>query len=243
MRIVGFMSDIVKSTAKNLKWKTLRYMLAHDTGWRLRRHFFSHPLKYGWAFIKSLVKSKSFVRDGNFFLYNIDSVEEFELLLSDKKSLLVVGFSYCQKPLDCPCGRFTTECMYDSDNQACHQCFIGEAINALPDDGVVPLVITTANYIGDNIFRIVHENPDKNVIFLITSCELALTMFGDWGNMVNVKGIGVRLRDSTCKTFKAFEASEKGIKPSLTTIDDNAKEDILRLIQVYGARTIPRYMD
>ncbi len=51
------------------------------------------------------------------------------------------------------------------------------------------------------------------MVFLITACELTLEMFGDWGNMLNIRGLGVRLDGRICNTMKAFELSEIGIKP------------------------------
>jgi hypothetical protein len=55
------------------------------------------------------------------------------------------------------------------------------------------LLIPTIHYIGGKIFDIVHANPNKRVIFIITACEMTLEMFGDWGNMTGILGLGVRL--------------------------------------------------
>ena len=55
-------------------------------------------------------------------------------------------------------------------------------------------------------------------------------MFGDWGNMVNIKGIGVRLDGRICNTMKAFELSEAGIKPGLTVVLPETQKRILDLI-------------
>ena len=75
------------------------------------------------------------------------------------------------------------------------------------------------------------ENPDKEVIFLITACEMTLKMFSDFGNMVKVKGIGVRLDGRICNTMRAFVLSEKGIKPGLTVVLDDTKEKFLSLLE------------
>jgi hypothetical protein len=142
-----------------------------------------------------------------------------------------VGFSYCHKPFECPSGRFTPKCIHDASNPVCRQCFIGKAINALPEKGAIALAIPTVHYIGVKIFEIVHNNPGKQVIFLITACEMTLEMFGDWGNMVGIKGIGVRLDGRICNTMKAFELSEEGIKPGLTVVLEDTKQRILDLIK------------
>lgn len=60
---------------------------------------------------------------------------------------------------------------------------------------------------------------------------MTLEMFGDWGNMVNIRGIGVRLDGRICNTMKAFDLSEQGIKPGLTVVLDETQKAILQLIR------------
>ena len=81
------------------------------------------------------------------------------------------------------------------------------------------------------IFDIVHQNPGKQVLFMITACEMTLEMFGDWGNMVNIKGLGIRLDGRICNTMRAFELSEQGIKPGLTIVLDETQKKVLELIR------------
>lgn len=224
------MPGITEETAKNLKWKSLKWMVAKDRELTILKGFLKHPFRYGWGLLKSYLKAKSYKRDGDFFLYGIDSVDDFEALLRDPKALLVVGFSYCHKPFECPSGRFTADCIHDPDHAVCRQCFIGKSINALPDKAI-PLLIPTIHYVGGKIFEIVHNNPKKRVIFIITACEMTLEMFGDWGNMVGIKGIGVRLDGRICNTMKAFELSEEGIKPGLTVVLEDTQKRIFDLIK------------
>lgn len=231
LKSLPMMPGITDEAAKNLKWKSLKWMLQEDHKGEVRKGFLRHPLKYGWAFFKSAFKTKPYKRDGDFFLYGVDSIQEFQRLLDDQDSIFVVGFSYCHKPFECPSGRFTSECIHDPEHPVCRQCFIGKAVNALPERNVIPLFIPTIHYIGGKIFDIVHQNPGKRVLFLITACEMTLEMFGDWGNMVDIKGIGVRLDGRICNTMQAFELSERGIKPGLTVVLDDTQRKILDLIQ------------
>lgn len=226
------MPGITPETAKHLKWKSLKWMIFKDHEGKIRKNFFKHPLKYGWAFLKSLFKKKSYTREGDFFCYGIDSTQQFEKLLKEKNSLLVVGFSYCHKPFECPSGRFTDQCIHDPDHLVCRQCFIGKAVNALPEKNTLPLFIPTVHYIGGKIFELAHANPSKSLIFLITACEMTLEMFGDWGNMVGIQGIGVRLEGRICNTMKAFELSEEGIKPGLTVVLDKTQKRMLDFIRI-----------
>jgi len=225
------MVGITEETAKYLKWKSLKWMVSKDHKGEILRGFLRHPLKYGWEFLKSCFKDKPYKREGDFFLYGVDHLDQFKQLLAEKDSLLVLGFSYCHKPFECPSGRFTPECIHDPDHPVCRQCFIGKAINALPEKKVQSLIIPTIHYIGGQIFKIVHQNPDKKILFMITACEMTLEMFGDWGNMVNIKGIGVRLDGRICNTMKAFELSEQGIKPGLTVILSETQKKVMELIR------------
>jgi hypothetical protein len=225
------MPGITPDTAKNLKWKSLKWMICQDANWSILRHFLRHPLRYGWGLLKSMLKKKPYLRDEDFFLYGIQSLEEFESLLQQKDTLLVVGFSYCHKPFECPAGRFSDACIRDPQNLVCQQCFIGKAVHALPDEDVIPLFIPTIHYIGNKIFEIVHQHPGKKILFLITACELTLEMFGDWGNMVSIQGVGVRLDGRICNTMKAFELSEQGVKPGLTVVLPHTQSRLLALIR------------
>ncbi len=81
------MPGIVKETAKGLKWKSLKWMILKDEKKEILRGFLKHPLKYGWAFLKSTWKKKSYKRQGDFFLYNVDSLTQFEEFLKNRETL------------------------------------------------------------------------------------------------------------------------------------------------------------
>src|SRR5262249_2592244 len=63
------MPGMTEETAKNLKWKSLKWMIAKDHEWKIAKHILKRPFHYAAKYIKSLFKKKSFVRDGDFFLY------------------------------------------------------------------------------------------------------------------------------------------------------------------------------
>lgn len=231
LNVLPQMEGITQETAKGLKWKSLKWMLLKDHKREVLRGFLKHPLKYGWAFLKSICQKSSYLRDGDFFLYGVDSMASFEALLRDPNSLLVLGFSYCHKPFECPSGRFTSECVHDANDLVCQQCFIGKAVHASKSKQIIPLFIPTVHYIGGKIFEIVHQNPSKTVLFMITACEMTLRMFGDWGNMVGIRGLGIRLDGRICNTMRAFELSENGIKPGLTVVLDETQKTVLQLLR------------
>lgn len=224
------MVGITPDTAKNLKWKSLHWMLTQDHERKVLRGVLRHPFKYAWAYFKSIFQKKSYKRENDFFLYGIPDLKTFQTLLTQANTLLVVGFSYCHKPFECPSGRFTSECIHDPSHPVCRQCFIGKVMNALPEKNTVATAIPTVHYIGGKIFEMIDLHPDKKIIFMITACEMTLEMFGDWGNMAGIEGIGIRLDGRICNTMKAFELSEKGVKPGLTVVLDETKEAILQWI-------------
>jgi len=224
---------ITKETAKWLKLKSIFYLITRDKKRVLPRFFFKHPLKYSYRWLKSAIKKKAYLREGDFFLYGVKSVEEFQALLQEKDPVIVVGFSYCHKPFECPSGRFSEECIHDPNNPVCRQCFIGKSVNALPLENkeIIPLFIPTIHYIGEKMFELADRYPSRQLLFLITACEMTLEMFGDWGNMVGARGIGVRLDGRICNTMKAFELSEEGIKPGLTVVLPETQQRIEQLIR------------
>ncbi len=233
LSVLPHMPGMTKETAKGLKWKSIKYLLTHDPKRIFPRHFFKHPIKYTYRWIKSALKKRSYTRSGDFFLYGVDRIETFQSLLKQEDALLVIGFSYCHKPFECPSGRFSASCIHDPEHPVCRQCFIGKAVNALPESkGTIhPLFIPTIHYIGEKMFEITEANPGKTVLFLITACEMTLEMFGDWGNMVGARGLGVRLDGRICNTMKAFELSENGIKPGLTVVLPETQTRFLQIIQ------------
>lgn len=225
------MPGITADTAKHLKWKSLQYIIQHDRRGVLPKYFFKHPLRYALAFLKSALRKQAFERVDDFFFYGCRNLEEFESLLIRPNSLLVLGFSYCHKPHECPSQRFSPDCIHDLDHPVCQQCFIGKAVHAAPEAHTIPLFIPTIHYIGEKIFEIVEQYPDKEILFIITACEMTLKMFGDWGNMVNIRGIGVRLDGRICNTMKAFELSEEGVKPGLTVVLPDTQQQLLTLLK------------
>jgi hypothetical protein len=231
LKVLPNMPGMTEDTAKNLKWKSLKWMVQKDEGFRVLRHVLKSPFTHLVRYVKSLLKEKPYKRDGDFFLYGVNNVEEFKTLLTREDIIFVIGFSYCEKPHECPSGRFNDACIHDPAHPVCRQCFIGKCINALPEERVIPLLIPTIHYIANKIFEIKAANPKKQLLFLITACEMTLEMFGDWGNLAGIKGIGTRLDGRICNTMRAFELSEEGIKPGLTVVTESTKERILDILQ------------
>ncbi len=58
---------ITKETSKFLRWKSLVYLLRHDTNHIFKRYFWKHPLQYTWNILKSYAQKKPFKREGGIF--------------------------------------------------------------------------------------------------------------------------------------------------------------------------------
>ena len=230
LRSLPKMVGITAKTARLLRLKSLFYILTQDKKNTFLRYFFKRPFTYTLSLLRSYLKRKSFSRKDDLFFYGIQGEDEFKNLLLEEKTILIVGFSYCHKPLECPSGRFSDLCENIQDHPVCSQCFIGKCSHLLAGTKAKLLYIPTIHYIGEKIFEAAHENPNHNIVFLITACEMSLQMFGDWGNMVGARGIGIRLDGRICNTMKAFKLSEEGIKPGLTVVLDPTQQKILTLL-------------
>jgi hypothetical protein len=225
------MPGIANETRKNLRRKSFWYLIKHDHNKVFYRYFFKKPFKHIFGLIKAYFKKKPYIRDNDFFLFNIKDIADFKKTIKAKNTIFLLGFSYCHKPLECPSGRFTDECIHDFNNPVCKQCFIGKCAYLTKKTKAKLLFIPTIHYIGEKIFEYVTKYPDQKITFLITACELSLEMFKDFGNMLNLSGIGVRLDGRICNTMRAFELSEKGIKPNLTVVLDETQQKMLHIIK------------
>ncbi|MBM3207206.1 MAG: hypothetical protein FJZ57_01180 [Chlamydiae bacterium] len=232
LNILPQMEDMTKDTARFLKIKSLWYLAVHDKKQVFLRYFFKKPIRHISRLLFSYVKNKCYTRDGDFFFYGITNENDLLEKLNKKNHLLVLGFSYCHKPFECPAKRFSSECIHDANHPVCGQCFIGKTMNHLPNKNIIPVFIPTIHFIGEKIFEIKEANPQSTVYFLITACGMSLEMFGDYAFMSGIKGIGVRLGGRICNTMRAFKLSEEGIKPGLTVVTKETQRRILDFIEL-----------
>ena len=216
---------------KGLRWKGLRWVVRKDTSLQLIRRLLRHPFRYAFQYLRSIFRGLPYQRTEDLFLYGITSPKEMKELMKREDAVLVVGFSYCQKPHECPCLRFSDACIHSLDSPVCRQCSIGKAMHALPRKATIPVIVPTINAIGKTILETIDAFPNKRILFVITSCEMALQMFGDMGNMVGVSGVGIRLGGRVCNTFRAFTLSEEGIKPGLTLVSPSACHHLFDLLR------------
>ena len=228
--------QITSETARFLSFKGFSWVIRHDVSGELRRFFLRHPVKYLSRYTQSLLRRKSYAREGDFFYYGVNNLHHMHELMKQEDTLLIVGFSYCEKPKECPAVRFSNACIADENHLVCQQCFIGKIRHALPMARTIFSIVPTVNAIAEEVVRAITKFPNKKILFLIASCEMALTMFGDLSVMAGIQGIGVKLEGRICNTMQAFSLSEKGIKPGLTWLSASTERKILDLLRFWKDR-------
>lgn len=225
--------EIDKKTNKQMWLKGLLWLIKQDKNFVLMRRVARRPILHTFRYIHSLLSKNIFIRDGNLYLYGVKKEAEYRTALQDTNTLFILGFAYCHKPFECPEKRFSSNCIASFEHPVCCQCFIGKCINTLPSEKTIVSIVPTVNAIGEKIFELQDAYPTKQLLFLITACEMMLKMFGSWADMIGIKGIGVRLSGRVCNTFDAFKLSERGIKPQLTTVDIETQNQVLSLLKLW----------
>lgn len=226
---------MTEKTRRFFRIKALIYLFRHDKAFHITKKLLKTPFRFAKrylsALLRSLMRGKSYIREDDFFYYGMDGEKKWLQEASKPDTLLVLGFSYCHKPLECPSGRFTDRCMDDSSNSVCQSCFISEirSVKKILKDAHL-LTIPTVHAIGSDLLTLHEKHPDKKIVFMITACEMTLEMFGEFGALANAKGIGVRLGGRICNTMRAFELSEVGVKPGLTRVLLPTQERMIALL-------------
>ncbi|NGX55240.1 MAG: hypothetical protein KR126chlam2_00868 [Chlamydiae bacterium] len=142
---------------KHLKWKSFNYLFFNRRAAKVFKQCLKHPVRYGWRLLKSIVNKESYRHEGEFFFYGVGSIKEFVEEAKKEKALVIVGFSFCQKPLECPASRFSDKCIADPDHPVCRQCDIGKVLHTLPDNRAIPVLIPTIHYIGEKMFEMMDK--------------------------------------------------------------------------------------
>jgi hypothetical protein len=228
-------------TLKNrvLRIRSLLWVLTRDSKRELLKKILRYPVTFFFRYLKSLCRKHAYIQNEDCFFFGVKGLEDFCAHLDPKNRLLVVGFSYCQKPFECPSGRFSPDCLHESSSNICRQCLIGKAFHSLPTHkSTVFVIIPTINDIGRVILECLEKEKDRKVSFIITSCHMALVMFADLGAMVNVSGMGLRLQGRYCSTFEAFKLSEDGIKPGRTILSAESERILLEVLKLWREKVL-----
>lgn len=175
--------------------------------------FLSSPFKYLLNILKASFK-KPYTYSNGLFFFNVE-----EKNFKKEDSTTFTGFSYCQKPIDCPCKRFSENCLYLKNNftcknNICKNCFISSF-----EKRENIFFITTVSSLSKKIFQTLKKHPkNKNIFFIISACFFSIDLFKHFPNILNIKAIAIPLSGNVCSNFEKFKKAEIGKKKGKTEI-------------------------
>ena len=212
--------------------KGLIYLLKQDKKFKLLRFFIKKPIYHSFNLIKSYIQKKPYINEEeDLYLFNLKSFKDFKNHLSNKNTLLVLGFSYCMKPKLCPEKRFSPDCRHDPNHPVCSTCFIGKCINSMPKEDIF-LVIPDVYYISENLIQIKKSHPNREILFVIMTCNLSIHMSADNANMIKMRGLAIELSGRICVNNKTFLLAEKGIKPGVTCLSYKNEDVVFKILNI-----------
>ena len=94
------------------------------------------------------------------------------------------------------------------------------------------LLIPYIYYISEQLLNISKENKKKELIFIITACQMSIEMYSDLSKLINIKGVSIQLKGQICPNYKSFLLAEKGIKNGLTTLNQKDKNLIMNVLKL-----------
>ncbi|ACZ32611.1 conserved hypothetical protein [Chlamydia pneumoniae LPCoLN] len=229
---------ITKATRRGLRMKTLAYLASLKAARQLAYDFLKDPGSLA-RLAKALIAPKEALQEGNLFFYGCSNIEDILEEMRRPHRILLLGFSYCQKPKACPEGRFNDACRYDPSHPTCASCSIGTMMR-LNARRYTTVIIPTFIDIAKHLHTLKKRYPGYQILFAVTACELSLKMFGDYASVMNLKGVGIRLTGRICNTFKAFKLAERGVKPGVTILEEDGFEVLARILTEYSSAPFPR---
>lgn len=168
----------------------------------------SHPFKTAYFLLRFIfLKKENPKKDCGRYLFNIAKIEELTAGFK-AQSLLIIGLSYCQKPLYCE-KRFSPSC---GGTKKCQACPFKDLVKS--EENLKIIFISTFSMLAKLILKSRFEKKDLR--FLISACPFSIETFAFWAYALNLKGVALPLQGPTCPNFKAFALAEKGFKPKMT---------------------------
>ncbi len=144
-----------------------------------------------------------------------------------------VCLAYCQKPLKCPVGRFSTKCMPDS-GPACKGCFFGQVKKLCQRLGInFYIVLTDTDAIGVILAREIEraKSTTERVPYILTLCNMVLHTTKYIAPLFGLRGVIFPFRKGHCTTLAAYELAEYGIKNCQTDISDYCKQIAIEILE------------
>ncbi|MCS7286406.1 MAG: hypothetical protein NZ653_04650 [Anaerolineae bacterium] len=185
--------------------------------WFLKHVVLRHPLATlrGLLKYRKLVKRNLLDRAVNFL--GSDSPEDF---FRDQKNLIIAP-GYCQKPFNCPAGRFSPSCLLP---QSCFEfCSIKNLISAGLKLGAKVYVMTSALRIGQDLLlpALEGKGPSRILAFV---CPYSLHPFALACLICGLRGFILTFAEGACSDYEAWLMADKGVKPEQTAVSREGEE-------------------
>lgn len=179
--------------------------------WFLKNIVLRHPL----ATVKGLFKYRRLVAKGLLGgAVNVIGSSSEDKFFREPGNLTIAP-GYCQKPFNCPAGRFSPDCLLPLP---CHEpCSIKSLIVSGLKLGARIYVMTSALRIGQDLLlpALEKRGPRRILAFV---CPYSLHPFALACLICGLEGVILTFAKGACADYEAWLLADKGIKPEQTTI-------------------------
>lgn len=189
--------------------------------WFLKNVVLRHPL----ATLRGLLRYRRLVAKGllggavNF----IGSGGDDEIFCEPTNLAIAPG--YCQKPFNCPAGRFSPECLLP---QPCPEpCSLKSLIGSGLRLGARVYVMTSALRIGrDLLLPALEKRGPRRILAFV--CPYSLHPFALACLICGLEGTILTFAEGACADYEAWLLADKGLKSEQTTISPEGEKFLIK---------------
>ena len=206
----------------------MRYYLRKPTFRYLLQLFFKNPFRiiFNTLFYLPKVFWINFLNKFNKRDFYADSKIK-NVIIDFSKGKGFITISYCQKPFDCPDGRFSYKC--SASYERCKRCFLYQ-VKTKCDKLNLDYYIVLGDL--DSVWNILSNQFDKylSASYILTTCNMVLNVVKYISPLFGFTGIILPFNKGSCLTIYAYELSEFGYKNVQTDISDDNKKLLIDIL-------------
>lgn len=194
--------------------------------------FFKNPLRIIFNFLMNVLPlviiefiKHVLIKRGRIGLYSDISKEKLIEYFSKGQGFITI--SYCQKPFNCPDGRFSSKC--SAKHEICRSCYLSQ-IKQRSELLGLDYYIVLGDY--DSVWNILKNQffKHKKGAYVLTVCNMVLNVIKYLSPLFGFKGYIIPFIKGECKTLAAYELSEFGYKNVQTDISEKNKLLLLEVL-------------
>lgn len=138
-----------------------------------------------------------------------------------------ITISYCQKPMGCPDGRFSSKC--SAKHNFCNSCYISN-LKKRAEKLNLDFYIVLGDY--DSVWNILKNQflKRKKGVFILTVCNMVLNVIKYLSPLFGFNCVIIPFNKGECKTLAAYELSEFGYKNIQTDISQKNKYLLVEIL-------------